>query len=209
MVIVSDDNAAEPGTASYFLTRALAPHEEGGANRYDVRHVTSARLTDAALAGVSSVFVGYLGELSPSAAEALLNFVKRGGGVLFFCGEGAVQRNLQALKLKAGDAGLLPWEPAMAAKTGGRDETLHLTGGKWQSRWLREFDEQSQIVIAQIEFRKLWTAGPIAPDADVLLNFSDGTPALAARQYGGGQFQGGREAQRGGRHRGGRGNRGR
>jgi aerotolerance regulator-like protein len=187
VVVVSDDDPNEAGTASYFLTRALAPRNDAKLDRFEVRHVASSQLTDDKLAG-AAVFVGYLGELRPQAAGILLKFLQGGGGIVYFCGEGAVPRNLKLLEQTAGKEGLLPWEPGLTRAKSAPDHALTITNGKWRSRLLREFDEQSQIAISQIRFNRVWSAGPLSPEATVLLNFSDGTPALGLRLVGTGEF---------------------
>jgi hypothetical protein len=188
VIIVGDDDPNEAGTASYFLMRALAPHNDAGMDRFEVRHLSSAQLTDASLAGAAAVFVGYLGELSPQAGGAVLRFLQAGGGVMFFCGEGAVPRNLKLLEQTAGNEGMLPWEPIPTRIKTAPDRALAITNGKWRSRLLREFDEQSQVAISQIRFARVWSAGAVAPEATVLLSYSDGTPALGLRPVGAGQF---------------------
>jgi len=188
VVVLGDDDPNEAGTATYFLTRALSPHNDERTDRFEVRHVSSSRLTDASLADAAAVFVGYLGELSPQAAGTLLRFLQAGGGVMFFCGEGAVRQNLQRLEQAAGKGGMLPWEPGPSRTKASPDRALAITNGKWRSRLLREFDEQSQIAISQIRFARVWSAGTVSPEATVLLSFSDGTPALGLRPVGMGQF---------------------
>jgi hypothetical protein len=168
--------------------RALAPHNDAGIDRFEVRHLSSAQLTDASLAGAAAVFVGYLGELGPQAGGTLLRFLQAGGGVMFFCGEGAVPRNLKLLEQTAGKEGVLPWEPIPTRIKAAPDRALAITSGKWRSRLLREFDEQSQVAISQIRFARVWSAGAVASEATVLLNYSDGTPALGLRPVGAGQF---------------------
>jgi len=187
VVVVSDDDPNEPGTASYFLMRALAPHGDSKVDRFDVRHTTSPKMTDASLAG-AAVFVGYVGELTPQSAGTLLRFLEKGGSVVFFCGEGAVPRNLKQLQESAGKEGVLPWEPVPTRTKAAPDHALAITNGKWRSRLLREFDEQSQVAIGEIRFTRVWAAGPVASDATILLNFSDGTPALGLRLVGTGEF---------------------
>lgn len=187
VLVVSDDNPGDAGSAAYFLTRALAPHNDLH-DRFDVRHLTTAQLTPLELAKAMAVFVGYVGELSPTAAGHLTQYVEQGGGLMVLCGEGAVVRNLQVLDASAGESGLLPWQPGPARNSGLLNEALRITGGKWQSRLLTDFDEQSQISMAQIRFHRTWTVGALRPDAQVLLTFSDGTPALGLRQIGLGQL---------------------
>jgi len=187
VVVIGDDDPNEPGTASYFLMRALAPHNDARVDRFAVRHLSSAQLTDESLAGAVA-FVGYLGELRAQAAGTLLRFLQGGGGVMFFCGEGAVSRNLKLLEQAAGKEGVLPWEPGPTRTKATPDRALTITNGKWRSRLLREFDEQSQIAISQIRFARVWSAGPPAPDSTTLLSYSDGTPALGLRLVGMGRF---------------------
>jgi hypothetical protein len=105
-----------------------------------------------------------------------------------FCGDGPVQQNLQALETAAGEETILPWRPGVRRMMQRNDEPLRITSGRWQSRWFREFDEQSQLAIARIQFQRIWSAGAQDPAAEVLLSFSDNTPALGSRLYGQGQF---------------------
>ena len=186
VLVVSDDNPREPGSAGYFLVRALAPHGDSH-DRYDVRHVPSSRLSEADLSTATAVFVGYVAELTAESAKLLNRCIENGGGVLIFCGEGPVARNLRVLDESAGEAGLLPWQPGAVRDSSLSKDALRITGGKWQSRLLADFDEQSQIALAQIRFQRTWAVGALRPDAQVLLTFSDGSPALGVRTTGVGQ----------------------
>ena len=187
LVVLSDDDPDTPGTAAYYMLRALTPHGSE-LDRYAVRHVRSGEISESALTGVSAVFVGYLAELSPTAAGLLVEYVAEGGGVVMFCGDGPVQQNLEALQTAAGDETILPWRPGARRLRQRTEEPLRITSGRWQSRWFREFDEQSQLAIAQIQFQRIWSAGAQDPSAEVLLSFSDNTPALGSRLFGQGQF---------------------
>ena len=186
MLIVSDDSLREPGSAGYFLVRALAPHNDVR-DRYDVRHVSANQLSEAELTTATAVFMGYVGELSTGTAKMLQRYIENGGGVLILCGEGPVARNLKVLDESGGEAGVLPWQPVSARDGSLSKDVLRITGGKWQSRLLADFDEQSQIALEQIRFQRTWTVGTVRPDAQVLLTFSDGSPALGVRQTGLGQ----------------------
>ena len=106
VVVVSDDDPDEPGSATYFLTRALAPRNSDS-DRYVIRQIRSAAVSEDNLRGAAAVFVGYVSELSDAAAQALAGFVEAGGGMLVYCGEGGVDRNLRVLDAQA-DGGLLP-----------------------------------------------------------------------------------------------------
>jgi hypothetical protein len=69
-----------------------------------------------------------------------------------------------------------------------KQQPLGISSSQWQSRWFREFDEQSRLAVAQIRFYRVWSATTVDPAAEILLSFSDGTPALGSRIFGQGQF---------------------
>jgi hypothetical protein len=183
VTIVSDDDPAEAGTSAFYLSRALAPRG-GEEDRFEVTVLPADRATPDRLAGASAVLVGYLGQLAPAPAEALVGYVRSGGGLAFFCGEGAVDRNLAALDSLGGDQTLLPWQPGPARVLPGADEALRITQGRWQSRLLAEFDEQSQVALGQVRFQRVWGTGAVHAEAQVLLTYNDGTPALGVRPLG-------------------------
>ena len=186
-VIVSDDDADEPGSGTFFLSRALSPHQ-GELDHYRVQRLSASELPVADLAQTSCVFLGYIAELNVPAATKLLAYVEQGGGVVFFAGEGAADRHLAAIEAAAGENGIVPWQLGPAKNLALFDDALTITAGKWQARLLRQFDEQSQIALSRIRFQRIWSAGAIHPETQILLSFSDGTPALASRALGGGQF---------------------
>ena len=105
----------------------LAPHNDNEADRYDIRILPSLQLTDDNLSTAAAVFVGYVGELSPTAAQALVKYVSSGGGVMFFCGQGAVHRNLRMLQKTAGEVGIIPWEASSAVNFATRDKVIRIT----------------------------------------------------------------------------------
>jgi len=191
VLIVSDDDPDDPGTAAFYLARALAPYEglaeSSAAGRFSVRHIRSADISAENLRGVSAVFLGYLGVLTETNAKSLVDFVKSGGGLVLFGGEGAADRNVAILN-DAGEGKLAPWLLSTRQVFSRNDAPLRITSGRWQSKWFREFDEQSQLAIQEIGFKSVWNAATAAVDTEVLLLFSNGRPALGSRTYGRGQF---------------------
>lgn len=187
VLVVSDDSPDEPGTAAFYMQRALMPRGDDS-DRFDVRAIRPADLSPQTLAGVSAVFVGYVGNLPEDSARHLVEFIDGGGGVVWFCGEGPVARQLETLQSAAGDREILPWPPGVLQTADPRAEPLHITSGRWQSRWFREFDEQSQIAVAQIRFTQTWSTPAPFPETEVLLSFSNGRPALGSRLFGQGQL---------------------
>jgi hypothetical protein len=186
LVLISDDNLQEPGGSGYFLTRALAPHGDE-TDRFEVRHIASADVTDENLAGAAAILVGDIGALDAGPALAILDYLKSAsGGVIIFCGDGPVQRNCLMLDAlggggAGGNDGLLPFTPGAARNFAASGAAVRIASGQWQSRFLRSFDERSQLALSQIAFRRILSAVDIKPDARVLLTYDDGTPALAMR----------------------------
>jgi hypothetical protein len=187
VVVLSDDSPASPGTAAYYLMRAFTPDPESG-GRFLARHLQTRNLTPESIQATRIIAAGYLAALSEAHAKLLVDFVRRGGALLFFSGDGPVDRNLQTLSDAAGGDAFLPWAPGPRRTSISQRDPARIGSGRWQSRWLRQFDEQSRIAIEQIQFGRVWSAGAVATEAEVLLLFQGGEPALAARAFGEGQF---------------------
>jgi hypothetical protein len=180
IVVLGDDDPDEPGSATYFIVRALAPRDDTH-DRHDVRHVTSQSTSIDTLADAALVFVSYCGELTPLTLAALHAYMKAGGGVVFFCGEGPVDRNLAALDALE-PSGLLPWKLAGRRDLALRGKLLSIGNGDWHSALLSAFDVRSRMALSQIRFSRVWNTSALHADAQRLLTFSDGSNALGLRQ---------------------------
>jgi hypothetical protein len=97
-----------------------------------------------------------------------------------------VRRNLLVLD-QLDPNGWLPWLPGPRLDLS-RTDGAFITQGKWRSPLLRDFDEASQIALGEIRFGTVWQAMEVRPQAEVLLSYHNGTPALATRQIGMGQL---------------------
>ncbi|MEZ6068618.1 MAG: BatA domain-containing protein [Planctomycetaceae bacterium] len=183
VIVLSDDDPNAAGTSAYYLSRALSPDLDG-VGRFAARSLRSNEVTPESLSGAGVVVTAYLGQLKEEAVNQLVRFVEQGGTLIGFCGDGPVQQNLELLDAAAGDGGLLPWRPGPVRTALSSREPRHISSGRWQSRWLRQFDEQSQLAIEQIRFERTWSTGAVAPQADMLLLYNDRSPALGSRTYG-------------------------
>ncbi|MDP7348646.1 MAG: hypothetical protein QF735_10455, partial [Phycisphaeraceae bacterium] len=121
------------------------------------------------------------------ALKVLTDYMNRGGGVVMFCGRGPVTVNLTALNEAAGQ-NVLPWAPGAPRDLSTSDPQLHLADGDWGSPLLRDFDPRHRQAFAQIQFRRIWSTGPVHAEAQVRLRYSDGTPAMAVRAVGRGKL---------------------
>ncbi len=187
IVVVGDDDAAEPTGTTFFLTRALAPHGDA-TDPLDVRHLRSDQLNAAALADTEAVLIGDIGALIPGAVAALRDYTAGGGGVLMFCGTGPVGANATVLQQSAGAEPLVPWTPVGARDLASSEGALAITDGAWSSPALLAFDERSQDSLAHIRFKRIFTAGSPRTTAATLLRFADSSPALSVQSFRRGKF---------------------
>lgn len=184
LVIASDDSPDDAGTAAFYLTRALAPFDEQSESRssFSPRHVSASRLTASDLADSRLVFLAYAGVMKQESATALVAFVERGGSLVVIAGDGPADRNVQLLDETA-KGSLAPWR-LLSRVEAPRRSPIVLDGGRWNSRWLRDFDEPSQLALREIAFRRHWQAGAPTADAETLLTFTGGSPAVGLRHFG-------------------------
>jgi hypothetical protein len=189
VLLLTDDDPNEPGTGAYFLSRALSP-TSGPDDRYDVRRIPPARATASDIAAAEVVFLEYVSGLSPALAGELLKHMRTGGSLVCFAGDPLMAPALAELQrtAAAGPGGILPFALGPLRDLTNDRDPLTISGGQWRSRLLRDFDEQSQLALAQIRFHRVFSSRSIPADAEVLLTFSDGSPALARRPLGEGQL---------------------
>ena len=187
VVIASDDSPDDAGTAAFYITRGLAPFDDESALRsaWAPRHVTASRLAPADLNDVKVLCLGYAGVIRQETAAVLARFVEAGGSLIIFAGDGPADRNVQLLD-EAAKGLLAPWR-LLTRVEAPRKSPIVVESGRWNSRWLRDFDEPSQIALREIAFRRVWQAGAPATDAETLLTFKNGQPAMGLRHFGRGQ----------------------
>jgi hypothetical protein len=99
-----------------------------------------------------------------------------------------MSRALTALDRAAVEGGALPFTPGPLRDLTNDREPLVISGGQWRSRLLRDFDEQSQLALAQIRFHRVFESLGLHADSETLLTFSDASPALVRRSLGEGEL---------------------
>lgn len=186
VILLTDDDINEPGSAGYFMARSLAPYGDAR-DRYDVRLVRSTDPFPPTIGDAAVVFFGRAGLLGDNQANALLEYIEQGGGVVFFYGDAPALTNLEMLGQLKPNA-ILPWHPVAPQAQHRTGQLLTITGGDWLSPFLARFDEAAQLSLAQIQVRQAWSGGPIDQSAQALLSYTDGTPALVWREVGAGKL---------------------
>lgn len=188
VLLVGDDDIGSPGTASYFLHRALSPRGDEG-DAYAVATLQSGAITTAALRTTpppAAVILSESASLSRDAAFALARYAIDGGALVIFCGQGPVAENLAALDSAGGESGLLPWRPGPMRIIQPGESPLAITRGAWGDPMLRIFDGPGRTALATAGFTRTLSAASAIPDGGALLLFSDGSPALGIRGVGDG-----------------------
>ncbi len=169
VVVIGSDHPNEPGTASYYLTRALAPRD-APPDRYRVTHLAPSAVTPAMLAGAALVCVTDVEGDPRRLAEALRAYAEAGGGVLAFAGEHPLR-----------DESLLPWSLST------RQSAVQVSGGDFAAPELAGFDAAAQSSLLAAGLGNVWRTRLLTDDARVLLRIGRDVPALAVRPLGQGK----------------------
>ncbi len=169
VIVVGDANPDRPGSAGYYVTRALAPHN-GERDRYLVTHLAASAVRGNALSGASLVVVGDVDNLDRVAEATLISYVQNGGAAMVFAGSRPARSDA-----------LLPWQLVS------RSASVKITDGDWPAAELQGFEVDAQDALARLSLGQVWRVRAVTPDARVMLRYADGQPALATRPVGQGQ----------------------
>lgn len=178
LLLITDEDPAQPTSSAYYITRALAP-AGNESDTYEVKVLRSIDVNDAALTGSAAVIIGEVRPLGATAAESLVEYIAEGGGVLMFLGGGPARANAAALAHQARGEPLLPFQPLQRLDR----ETRFIGEGAWTSAALRSFDEITRLALREIAFHRTHATGELHGSARALLRFADSTPALAVSPY--------------------------
>lgn len=169
VVIVGDANPDRPGSAGYYVTRALAPRNNER-DRFRVTHLAATAVRGTALRQASLVVVGDVDGLDRVAEATLLDYIQNGGACLVFAGARPARSET-----------LLPWRLV------NRFGSARITDGDWPAAELSGFELEAQDALARAAVGRAWRVASIQPDARVLLTYPSGQPALSSRPLGRGQ----------------------
>ncbi len=178
IAVLGDDGPDAVGSTSYFLHRALAPHN-GEADRYDVTQLTG----NDPIGQARVVFVSDVGALSDEALQRLHEYVDQGGVAVAFTGDSPADAALMQLNA-LGEGRGAPW-----LLTGMQsDGPIRLGEMDRASPIVRAFDERSRLALSDIGFARVWRAAEPDPGTRVLLRFADGSPAVGYLDVGAGRL---------------------
>ena len=177
--VLTDTEPTESGAT--FIQTALNPFEKGGA--FSPRVIPSAELTPVRLSSASRIVLTGATSLPPALAKRLVAFLEQGGGLLYFLNGPSDQKNLLAID-KAFDDPVVPFHVAGTLSVenfGGKPQRI--ARGEFESRFLRLFQGENRQILGLLEFYEIRRALPTG-QGEVLLHYSDGTPALGVANVG-------------------------
>jgi len=181
VLIVSDD-PDERQSGAYFLKTALNPFENEGGSLLP-RIISSAELTPSRLAGVQKMFFTQVNHLSPEAADATAKFLFHGGGLVYFLDGPADTENLAALEKITGPNTMPLRLSRHSVATNVTAGAQQIVRGDFKSPYLKLFQGNTRQDLALLEFYDYYQAGATSAGG-VLLEYGDGSPAMAALHHG-------------------------
>ncbi len=165
-----------------FLHAALNPYPNQAGSLIP-HHVASASFTEADLAAAQKIFITRCGPLQEAEADALANFLHRGGGIVWFLDSASDSINL-ALLAKAMTGTRLPLDVGPLRQTVNvASAAQQITTGDFNSKLLRLFRGPLRQDLGLLEFYDFHAASATGA-GKVLLRFGDETPAMATTEYG-------------------------
>jgi hypothetical protein len=181
-VLIVTDGPTDERSSAFFLKMALNPFAREAGSLLP-RFVSTADLDANRMAGVRKVLLTQMGPLGEKSAAALARFLFEGGGLLYFLDGPADAANLAALETAVGSAVLPVRLGARRSATNVVTGAQQIVRGDFKSRYLRLFQGAARQNLALLEFYDYWQAGPTGV-GEVLLAYSDDSPALTAFHHG-------------------------
>jgi hypothetical protein len=179
--IVTDGTDERRGGA-YFLKAALNPFANDAGSLLPAV-IASSEVSATRLAGVQKVFLTKINRLNSGEADVLAKFIFRGGGLVYFLDGPADAENLAALEKIFGPN-------TMPLRLSNRNIATNILSGAQQvvrgdfkSPYLKLFAGDARQDLSLLEFYDYYHAGATSAGG-VLLEYGDGSPAMASVHYG-------------------------
>jgi len=181
-VLLVTDAPEDRRNGAYFLKTALNPFANDAGSLLP-RIISSSELSPARLAGLQKMFFTQVNRLGPDACAAAAAFLFRGGGLVYFLDGPADTENLAALEKITG-ANSMPMRLARRnVATNVTAGAQQIVRGDFKSPYLKLFQGNARQDLALLQFYDYYQAGATSAGG-VLLEYGDGSPAMAALHHG-------------------------
>lgn len=184
-VLIVTDEEESPAEANFFLSSALNPYSEGKGSLMP-RKITTENLSPIHLAVSSKIFISGIQRLSPDKARILVDFMSRGGSILYYMDGVYDADNLKILEKE------MPSE--MPFHAGSKQNSKNIPGGSikirsgsFNSKFLKLFAGRQKNQLAAVDFYEYYHTRATG-QGKILLKFAEGTPAMGSCRIGLGQL---------------------
>jgi len=147
------------------------------------RIISSGELTPARLAGVQKVFFTQVNRLTAEASGTMAKFLFQGGGLVYFLDGPADKENLAGLEKVIGPNTIPLRLSRRSVATNVTADAQQIVRGDFKSPYLKLFQGTTRQDLALLEFYDYYQAGATSAGG-VLLEYGDGSPAMASLHYG-------------------------
>lgn len=181
-VLIVTDQPDDRRSGAYYLKMALNPFADESGSLLP-RVIASGELSSARLAGVQKMFFTQINRLNADASAAAAKFLFQGGGLVYFLDGTADAENLAALEKLTGAATLPLHLARHDVATNVAAGAQQIVRGDFKSPYLKLFQGNTRQDLALLEFYDYYQAGATGA-GEVLLEYGDGSPAMAALHHG-------------------------
>ena len=184
-VLIVTDEEESPTEANFFLSSALNPYTEGKGALMP-RTITSENLSPIHLATSTKIFISGIQRLSSDKARILVDFMSKGGSILYYMDGIFDADNIKILEKEMPTEMPFHAGPKQTAKNipGG---SIKIRSGSFNSKFLKLFAGRQKSQLAAIDFYEYYHTRATG-QGKILLKFAEGTPAMGSCRVGLGQL---------------------
>ena len=194
LLVDGDSKSGAPDSATFFLRNALTPVPAAERDQYAVKTKTIApeELDTTKLGDYEAVVLADVPTISPSAVGAVAAYLNRGGGLVVFPGPKTDANFYNGILGKK--SGFLP--ATLGAIRGEPDQTetfLSLQGQGYSHPIVSLWNDPGAGTLASAHFYRSFELKPVAGhtaeagEAQTILKYGDGSPAMMERTWGRGR----------------------
>lgn len=188
VLLLTDENAAQAPAAGFFLARALQPDPRSVAG-FRVTPLRPAALTNPRLQSADVVIVCNAPGMPAVQYEALARYLQNGGNLVWFLYGDRVPEQLRGVGRFLTEAEPMPLQVESVADLRGNGRGyVTLAEARYESALLKAFKDPAAADLSRTRFYRFCITSEVAPRAETLLKFEDGTAAAVRAGIGSGNL---------------------
>jgi hypothetical protein len=184
VLVVTDDDRTPEQSGVRLLVNAINPFQEDHLAAAVATVVPSSDLNTATLSAAQVVVLSDVRELSRSSGQALLDYLKSGGSVVYFHVSPSGSQNLDHLAAWSEGNLTLPFKLTGQIDLSPQGGHASLGQANFDNGILRKFRESPEL--SDLKFRRFFSTDRVKQKGQVLLQYDDGNIAMAQTTVGGG-----------------------